>query len=605
MKIPTVNSTNSPLSETQATWLTQFIEGLTPSQLAWLGGFFTGVNGIAQPAVTPMAGSASATAAGAITILFGSQSGHSENVAQTAKSKALARGLAAVVKDMSEYKLPNLKNEKQLLVVVSTYGDGDPPDNVIEFRDFLLGKRAPRLEHTEFSVLALGDTTYERFCHTGKEFDRRIEELGATRIFPRTDCDVDYEEAAERWIDGALDVFAAKMATAPAMRLLVATPGSLAAGPSAYSKKHPFPARLLDRVRLTGRGSDKETLHLELSIADSGLTYEPGDALGVCPINAPDVVGNLLSALAFDGTTAVPTYEGAKSLEEAFSRLYEITILTKPLMVAYAEHAKSAALNDLLNEGNADQLAQYMYGREVVDLVSDFPVKEITPDVVIGLLRKLPPRLYSIASSLRAHPDEVHVTVAVVRYHSHGRDRLGVCTSYLADRIDDEHPLAVYVDANKNFKLPTDPARAIIMIGPGTGVAPFRAFMEEREIQGASGKSWLFFGERHFTTDFLYQIEWQRWLREGVLTRMDVAFSRDQAEKIYVQHRLLEKGKEVYAWLEEGAYLYVCGDADHMAPDVHAALHQIVQREGGKSAEHAAEYIRSLQKSKQYQRDVY
>lgn len=549
---------------------------------------------------TPAAGSPSD-----ITILVGSQTGNSETLANQAHQLAASRGLRTAVKKMGDYKLPQLKAEKYLMVIVSTQGEGVPPDNSKELYDFLFSKRAPTLKNTQFSVLGLGDSSYEFFCKMGKDFDKRLEELGATRIYPRVDCDVDFESAAEKWMDGVLAELAKKVeVSAPA-------PGSAFTGfsavpsTSAFSRKNPFPAVLLENIVLNGRGSSKETRHVELSLDGSGLSYEPGDALGIYPTNAPDVVDELVYGLHFKPSDAVKVEGQDVTIHQALFRHYEATIITRPVMQKYAALAKNKRLDALLEEGSKKELNDYLHGREIIDLINDFPADDLTPQAFADCLRKLPPRLYSIASSLKAHPDEVHLTAVAVRYQSHGRSRKGVCSTFLADRIGEDTTIPVYIDRNNNFKLPSDPSTPIIMVGPGTGIAPFRAFIEEREAIGANGKNWLFFGDQHFITDFLYQAEWLRHLKSGLLTRMNVAFSRDQEHKIYVQHKMEENSRDLYAWLQDGAHFYVCGDEKRMAHDVHESLLAIISREGGLNREQAEEYVKVLQKDKRYQRDVY
>ena len=591
----------TPLTEDQHRFLQQLLATLSPEQSGWVAGYLTALAGVGAQA----GGGVPASGTADITILVGSQTGNCERLSKQFHQLAGARGLRTAIKKMGDYKLPQLKAEKFLVVLVSTQGEGAPPDNAKELYEFLFSKRAPALKNTQFAVLGLGDSSYEFFCKMGKDFDRRLEELGAQRIHPRVDCDVDYETAAEAWTLGVLDVLATKVTPgAPSISL----PGAgLALAPaSVYSRKNPFPAVLLSDVVLNGRGSQKETHHIEISLEGSGLTYSPGDALGVYPTNAPDVVADLIKALRFNPDDPV-TFDGGRPsrLSEALTTYYEITTITRPVMQKYAALTGQADLQAFFEESAKAKLNAYIDGRELVDLVTDFPAKGVSPQAFVDCLRKLPPRLYSIASSVKAHPDEVHLTVGAVRYQSHGRDRKGVCSTYLADRIGEDSRIMVYVESNDHFKLPADPSRPVIMIGPGTGIAPFRAFMEEREAVGASGKSWLFFGDQHFITDFLYQAEWLRYLKDGLLTRMDVAFSRDQEKKVYVQHRMAEKGKDLFAWLQEGAYVYVCGDAKRMAADVEEALLAVITREGGMSREEASEYLKTMQRENRYQRDVY
>jgi sulfite reductase (NADPH) flavoprotein alpha-component len=593
MQILLPERSQTPLNDDQYYLLQQFFSTLSPEQAAWVGGYVTGRVAKDLPALPSAADIAD------ITILVGSQTGNGETLAEQLHSLAAGRGLKTAVKKMGDYKLPQLKAEKNLLVIVSTYGEGEPPDNARELVEYLFSKRAPLLKHMHFAVLGLGDSGYEFFCKTGIDFDRRLEELGATRIHPRVDCDVGYESSAEAWMDAVLNVLSLRLEANS--QTAESAPPSVASS-SVYSRKHPFPALLLENIVLNGRGSLKETHHLEFSLEGSGLSYEPGDVLGVYPTNAPDVIDALLQTLHFAGTEWVTLDDGKEGfLYDALFRHYEITAITRPVMQKYALLANNQKLDQLLHD--KQKLNDYLYGREMIDLVTDFPSGELSPQAFVGCLRKLPPRAYSIASSLKQHPDEVHITVAAVRYQSHGRDRKGVGSTYLAERIDGDAAIPVYIDRNNNFKLPADPDTPIIMIGPGTGIAPFRAFVEEREAIGAPGKNWLFFGDQHFETDFLYQAEWLRYLKSGLLTRMDVAFSRDQEQKIYVHHLMAEHGKELYAWLQEGAHLYVCGDGKCMAHDVHQELLNIVAAESGTG--NAEDYIADLQRTKRYQRDVY
>jgi sulfite reductase (NADPH) flavoprotein alpha-component len=481
----------------------------TPEQRAYLNGFLAGLFSKA-PAAAP-----TSAPLRPLTILFGSQTGNAESLAKRVADEAGKAGFAATVHDMAQYPREKLAGEQRLLIITSTYGDGEPPDNAKGFWGFLRNG-APRLDAVEFSVLALGDSNYPKFCQCGKDFDRRLEELGAKRIFERVDCDVDYDENFRKWLDGVLG--------APGGR---APPTTAAIS----SRKNPFPARLLTNRKLTGDGSAKDVRHIELSLEGSGLSYEVGDALGVWPENDPALV-------------------------EEFARMLD---------------------------GDTTGLADCELARV------DVPKEKVPAAPFMAKLKKLQPRLYSISSSPKAHPGQVHLTVGVVR-----RPRNGVCSTYLAERAGET--VRVFVQPNRNFRLPADGATPIIMIGPGTGVAPFRAFLHERRAVGASGQSWLFFGEQHAATDFLYGEE-----LPGLATRLTTAFSRDQAEKIYVQHRMLEHAGEFFAWLEDGAHLYVCGDAKRMAADVDAALREIVRR-AGRDPE---EYVARLQAERRYQRDVY
>ncbi|MES1926398.1 assimilatory sulfite reductase (NADPH) flavoprotein subunit [Salinisphaera sp. T31B1] len=606
MKSAPIQDHTSPLNAEQAQQLTALIETLTPMQVTWISGYLSGINAstVAGEVAAPAAPAAQSSVSETLTILYGSQTGNAEDIAEQLKARADTAGLNAVVIDMLDYKPKDLKKEQNLIVCVSTHGEGDPPDNAEELHEFLFGKKAPKLDGLKFSVLAFGDTSYEHFCQTGKDFDAQLEKLGGRRMADRVDLDVDFDDAAEAWIEHVVSTFADDIGGDTAHPTVTAMPGAQAATPeSNYSRKNPFGAEVVGNVVLNGRGSDKEVHHIELDTEDSGLVWEPGDSLGIIPENSPDAVAELIAALGVSGKDTVTGIDGEVSLEHALTHQYEITTLTRPLIEKYATQAQSEALDALLAEDQREALAEYMDGRFVVDLVEDYPIAGLTGADFVRLLRKLPPRLYSIASSHAANPDELHLTVAAVRYETHGRARHGVASIQLADRSE-ESKLPVYIDSNKNFKLPGDDV-PIIMIGPGTGVAPFRAFMEEREERGADGDNWLFFGAQHFLTDFYYQTDWLRWRKDGLLTRMDVAFSRDQAEKIYVQDKIRAAGAQVYAWIERGATIYVCGDANAMAHDVHEALLALIGEHGGLDAEAAAAHLKQMQKDKRYQRDVY
>lgn len=603
---------NSPFNQEQAELLNRLLPTLTASQKAWLSGYLAAVQTAdaaaaleTLPAEAPAASPAQPVSK-EVTILFGSQTGNAQGLAENAAKTLTERGFQVTVSAMSDFKPNQLKKLKNLLIVVSTHGEGDPPDNALSFHEFLHGRRAPKLDDLRFSVLALGDTSYEFFCQTGKEFDQRLGELGGTRLHPRVDCDLDYDEPAAAWLDGVISSLNEGQeqgaSSAPAQ---TAAPQA-AGGETVYSRKNPFRAEVLENLNLNGRGSNKETRHLELSLEGSGLTYEPGDALGIFPENDPELVDMLLAELKWDPNVTITVDQGENlSLKEALTSYFEITVLTKKFIQQAAELIENEKLRELAAQENADQLKAYIAGRDLIDFVQDFGPIAAAPQEFVSILRKIPPRLYSIASSFAANPDEVHLTIGAVRYNTHGRDRKGVCSVLCAERLQPGDTLPVFIQPNKSFKLPENPEAPIIMVGPGTGVAPFRSFMQEREETGASGKSWMFFGDQHFVTDFLYQTEWQKWLSDGVLTKMDVAFSRDTEEKVYVQHRMLEHSKELFEWLEEGAAFYVCGDKNNMAKDVQNALLEIIEKEGGKSREEAEAYLAEMKKQKRYQRDVY
>lgn len=587
----------SPLTEDKASQLNHLVDGLSREQISWISGYLSGMNAAnQQEALRPLDAEAPA-----LTILYGSETGNAESLAQMARERAEARGFSATVVDMGDFKKPHFKKARNLMVICSTHGEGDPPENAEELHELVHNGRAPKLDGTRFSVLALGDTSYEHFCKAGRDFDTRLEALGGERVLARVECDVDYEDAAAQWIDDTLGAFGERLQARPATPHLAV----VRSGKPVFDRKNPFQAEVLENIVLNGRGSDKEVRHIELSLEGSGLSYQPGDALGVVVPNSPREVADVIAALGAQIGTPVNVEGVEMPLDEALARHLEITTLTRPVLEQYAERAGLEGLRSLFQPEQRDALRDFITGHHLLDLLTEFPIDSLSAQALVDMLRKLPPRVYSIASSHQASPDEVHLTVAAVRYRLHDRDREGVASVHLADRVATGETVSVYVDANKNFRLPEEPSAPVIMIGPGTGVAPFRAFMAEREHIGADGKNWLFFGDRRFRTDFLYQTDWQRYHRDGLLTRVDLAWSRDGGEKVYVQQRMRENAAELYRWLQEGAYVYVCGDADRMAGDVHDTLIGIVREQGGLDAEAATGYVKQLQKDRRYQRDVY
>jgi sulfite reductase (NADPH) flavoprotein alpha-component len=605
---------NSPFNQEQAELLNKLLPTLTESQKVWLGGYLAATQFETQSAValeTPEApvsevpvGNTKQIVSKEVTILYGSQTGNAQGVAEKARKTLEGLGFQVAISSMSDFKPNNLKKLQNLLIVASTHGEGEPPDNAIGFHEFLYGKRAPKLDDLNFSVLSLGDSSYEFFCQTGKDFDQRLEALGGKRIYSRVDCDLDYDEQVSQWIEGVLGGLNEVQGENSASQVDSTEAPTVE---STYSRNNPFKAEVLENINLNGRGSNKETRHLELSLEGSGITYEPGDALGIYPENDSELVESLIQKMGWDSEELVTINKQGEvlPLKEALISHFEITTLTKPLIEKAAQLSSSEELNELLSSENKDQLKSYLHGRDLLDLISDFGPWNGSVQEFVSILRKMPARLYSIASSISADPDEVHLTIGALRYDAHGRERKGVCSSLLADRIKPGDTLPVYIQHNQNFKLPNNSDTPIIMVGPGTGIAPFRSFIQEREELGAEGKSWLFFGDQHFVTDFLYQTEWQNYLKDGVLTKLDVAFSRDTEEKVYVQHRLLEHSQELFEWLQEGAVVYVCGDEKNMAKDVHNTLIEIIEKEGKMSREKAEEYLANMKQQKRYQRDVY
>lgn len=590
----TLQVINSPFNEQQVKILNELLPNLTSQQKIWLTGYLAAASAEGPAAVQEPAQVAQQTKE--ITILFASQTGNSQKIAKKLGAALENPNHQITVTSMGDYKVNNLKKLDHLFIVASTHGEGEPPDNAISFYEYLHSKRAPKLDNVKYAVLSLGDSSYEFFCKTGIDFDERLKALGATSIVPRIDCDVDFDADADAWIQQVTEALATSTAASPAAQTV-----QVPTGTSDYSRSNPFYAEVLEKVNLNGRGSNKETIHLELSLEGSGLTYEPGDVLAIVPENSDHLIALLLAALGFDGTQKVTVDGNESALQDALKHL-DITALSKTLLNKFIPYTQNTELGALIED--RDVLNAYVYGRDVIDIVETFSPWTWTPQQFIEQLRKIPAREYSISSSYAAYPEEVHLTIGKVFHETGGRYREGVVSGNVATNVEIGDKLAVYVKQNPNFKLPADSA-PIIMIGAGTGIAPFRSFLQEREEQGTQGKSWLFFGDQHFVTDFLYQVEWQRWLKEGTLTNMNVAFSRDQQEKIYVQHRLIENAKEVFEWIEQGANIYLCGDEKTLGHSVNEALITIFEQQKQLSRDEAADYLKELQKQKRYQRDVY
>ncbi len=585
-----------PLSDEQQRQLGQVLSTLNTQQLAWVSGYLYGLSQSGHQNVA--ASAAVAAPSGSLTILYGSQTGNAKGVATAIKAQAEARGLPVTLASMADYKPKQLKKESHLLVVVSTYGEGEPPESAVDLFEQLKKGKIGKLDGLKFAVLGLGDSSYEFFCQTGKDFDNFLAKAGAERIYELASLDVDYQDAAKAWGEQALNAITATLSSAAASSS-VASAVQQAVGHSQYSKENPFAARLSVNQKITGRDSTKDIRHIEINLADSGLTYQPGDALGVWFDNDAELVGEVLALTGLSGDEA--TAHG--TLRTALTGHFELTRLHGGFITGLADISDNAALKDLA--GDKAQVNALVASAQIVDVLKRFPTA-LTAEQLVSLLRPLTPRLYSIASAQSEVEEEVHLTVGVVRYRQEdGTVRSGAASSYLADRLIEDGEVRVFVEHNDNFRLPQNPDTPVIMVGPGTGIAPFRAFMQEREAQGAEGKNWLFFGNPHFTQDFLYQVEWQRYVKSGLLSKISLAFSRDQANKIYVQDRLREAGQELYQWLEAGAHFYVCGDANKMAKDVQEALLDVIAEHGHKSREEAEEYLSELRRAKRYQRDVY
>ena len=578
--------------------LTAALDSLSPLQLAWLSGYcWARADGGALPTVAATDATSAASAEPAppplaVTVLSASQTGHAREVADKLHAALAEQGINAKRISAADYKPKTIADEQVLLLVTSTQGEGEPPEEALSLHRLLFGKKAPPLPALRFAVCGLGDSSYPDFCQAGKDFDVRLAELGGERLAPRADCDVDYQATAAAWIADLVPRLAALQPAAPR------TPTAAApATPAAYDRDHPFTAPLLARQKITGRHSTKDVRHIELDLAGSGINYQAGDALGVWCENDPARVDAILAALKLEGVTVID----GKTLREQLIREREISQNTPQFVQGYAALAKSADLDAEIATHGA---APYAANTPLDAIVARYPAA-ITAEQLLTLLRPLTPRLYSIASAPEEVGEEVHLTVGVLHYEHDGKAYSGAASGYLGERLPEDGAARVFVEPNPNFRLPDDPQAAIIMIGNGTGIAPFRAFMQARVAREAPGKNWLVFGNPHFTEDFLYQTEWQGWQKDGFLHRYSLAWSRDQAEKVYVQDKLREEAASVWQWLKDGAYVYVCGDAARMAKDVERALLDIIAGEGGMDADAAADYLDELRQARRYQRDVY
>lgn len=588
-----------PLDEHQTDKVNGAVAELTALQLQWVSGYAAGLaaaggaGSTAKLSATP--GSESEKQ---LTVLFGSQTGNGEGLADAVCQLSRQQGFAAKSISLADFKPADLKRESLVTFIISTHGDGDPPDDAELFYEYLMSAKAPALPELRYSILALGDSSYVNFCQTGREFDARLTELGAERFVPLVECDLDYDEAAAAWSESVVAILPRLLDAGPTIARLHAVESV-----SAFDRLNPFSAEVLVNQKITGAASSKDVRHIELSLEGSGLRYEPGDSLAVIAENPPGLVDEFLTVLALDRETSVDVAGSTTSLREALSNKLEITAPNLAFLRTWAELSASEPLKQLLDDEQNVALSEFFDNHQIIDIVRLFPA-DIDEQGFVDTLRKLSPRSYSISSSPNANPDEAHLTVAAVRYDAFGTPHWGAASTHLADRIAEGDRVSVYVEPNKRFRLP-EPDRPIIMIGPGTGVAPFRAFIEERIEQNASGDSWLFFGNRNSDSDFLYQLEWQRHLKRKHLTRLDVAFSRDQQQKVYVQHRIADKSAELHRWIENGAAIYVCGDAKRMANDVHTALINVLAKEDQLDPDTAEQRLKNLRSAGRYQRDVY
>lgn len=617
MDSPVINMPEIILSDETLKQVEALAKQTTPDEALWISGYFAGwarsklatSNATRHASSLESVNNTNDSEKPSLCILYGTETGNSFDLAEKLTAILRDEGYVVSCSDIDDFKIQRLKKEKYVLMITSTHGDGDPPETAKTFFEAIAGRKAPNLEHLQYAVLGLGDLSYEYFCEAAKYIDKRFSELGAKSLIERVDCDVDYDEAAGKWIEGITLKLKELIATEETTnKTTIYNTGQNEpvedVSTQEFDKRHPFEAEVIESIKITGNGSTKHISHIEVSLEGSGLSYLPGDALGVIPVNASSNVDDILTALNLTGEEHVN--DDSKTLRESLLYDYDITTLTSRFLEAWYGLSKAESLKEFLPTQERALLFEYASRNHIVDVIQKYPVSSIDPLEFLKGLRKLQPRLYSIASSQDMLVDEAHITVSKVEYQLHQRDRHGVASFHLCSQLEPGQTVPVYIQKNNNFRLPEDTKTPIIMIGAGTGIAPYRAFLQHRETSDIkSGTTWLFFGERNFRTDFLYQTEWQRWLRDGYLDRISLAFSRDGKEKVYVQHRLIEEGKDVFKWLEKGACIYVCGDASYMAKDVDKALLTIIQNEGQMSAERANEYLKILSQQKRYRKDVY
>ncbi|EMT5587357.1 TPA: NADPH-dependent assimilatory sulfite reductase flavoprotein subunit [Providencia stuartii] len=590
-----------PISMEQLARLQTAVDDFSSHQLAWLSGYLWGM--VNQNTVTSTPVSAPVPQDETITIISASQTGNARRLSEQLREKLLSEKLNVNLVNAGDYKFKQIAQEKILVIVASTQGEGEPAEEAVALYKYLHSKKAPSLNETAYAVFALGDSSYEKFCQAGKDFDTQLAQLGAKPLLARIDADVEYQAIADAWIEELSQLLKARVPTQSTHQLVAAQVGSVdEIHSSPYTKTSPLTASLSVNQKITGRGSLKDVRHIEIDLGDSGLRYQPGDALGVWFDNDPALVEELVSLLWLTGDEKVQVAEKSYTLRDALTHHLELTQNTPLIVEKYANLSKDETLLGLISDKQA--LLHYAQNTPIVDMVRQAAAQP-TAQEFVELLRPLTPRLYSIASSQAETEDEVHITVGVVRYDIDGRARTGGASGFLADRLKEGDELRIFIEHNDNFRLPADSTKPVIMIGPGTGIAPFRAFMQQRDNEEATGKNWLFFGNPHFVEDFLYQVEWQRYVKEGLLTNISLAWSRDQAQKVYVQDKLREQGEEVWHWIEEGAHIYVCGDANHMARDVEQALLEIISQYGNMDSESADEFLSELRVERRYQRDVY
>ena len=594
---------SAPFRPEEIAALNGVITKTSPEQRAWLSGFLAGFQAATSGTQAAVAPAAPPAKKAPLLILFATESGNAETLAASTRKAAQKMGFAARTADVGTITVAEAAKAENLLMIASTWGEGDPPQRAADFYNAILAPDAPRFDKTRFSVLALGDRAYVNFCSTGHTFDERFAALGGRRLAPMVECDVDYAAPANAWIKSTLELLRQETEADEGAVIHVDFARSVAAQPAdeddedaepAYTRHRPFEASINELINLNGSGSSAETYHVELSLEGSGLAHEPGDALGIVPENDPSLVEDILTLTGLSGDNDV---------RATLSGEQDITTLTRPQIEAYAKLTDSNELKTLA--ADPDALKEWLPGRQVIDLFETAPMKLDASHAHGPAAAPARPALFDRLEPGPIAEDEAHLLISAVRYETHGRRRTGVASVDMAERRKAGGTVKVYLKPNPHFRLPADPDRAVIMIGPGTGVAPFRAFMQQREATGATGRNWLFFGNRHFTHDFLYQLEWQDWKNSGLLTRIDTAFSRDQREKVYVQHRIWEQRRELFAWIEDGAAIYVCGDANAMAKDVNTALVRVIADQAGLEESAAAAKLDEMRRDGRYLRDVY
>lgn len=592
-------------------------EQTTPKEALWISGYFAGwaksklttSNSTHQDSYFESVSNSNDFEKLEIRILYGTETGNSYDLAEKLTEILKEEGYVVSCVDINDFKIQNLKKEKCVLIITSTHGDGDPPETAKTFFEELDGRKAPKLDHLQYVILGLGDSSYEHFCGAARYLDKRFNALGAKAILERVECDVDYEEEAEKWFEDVKLKLKELFSKEETMNQNIIhsvkqnEPVQVASN-QIFDKRYPFEAEIIENIKITGNGSTKHISHIEFSLEESGLSYQPGDALGVVPVNASSNVEQILTALNLTGEEYIN--DSNKTLRNSLLYDYDITTLTPRFIETWHNLSKAKDLEEFLPSQGRALLFEYASKNHIIDMIQKYSVTSIDPLEFLNGLRKLQPRLYSISSCQDMALDEVHITVSKLEYELNHGMRYGVASSWLCSRLEPGQTVPVYIQSNHHFRLPEDSNVPVIMIGAGTGIAPYRAFLHQLESDNKKNSpTWLFFGERNFRTDFLYQTEWQQWLRTGYLDRISLAFSRDAKEKIYVQHRIIEQGKTVFEWLEEGAFIYVCGDATYMAKDVNQALLTIIENEGKMSADNASEYLKTLTQQKRYRKDVY